>query len=100
LARETKAAQAAAMRKSGDVRDGTGIGKIASSTLPKNNTSGVRGVCWHSRLQKWQARIGFKGTCYPLYTGSDFDAAVAARRAAEAKYFGEYLESIGKKYDI
>ncbi len=47
------------------------------------NTSGVLGVSFHRRFQKWQAQIGRPGPGSHLGYFSLFEEAVAARRAAE-----------------
>ena len=56
----------------------------------KNNTSGATGVSWLAKLNKWQAYITFNHKCKYLGIYTNFDDAVAARKAAEEKYFGEY----------
>lgn len=32
-----------------------------NARIQKNNTSGVKGITWHKRLRRWQARIQFNG---------------------------------------
>lgn len=54
------------------------------------NTSGVPGVGWHKRHRKWRTHIRVYGKQTHLGYFTDFDDAVAARKAAEAKYFGEF----------
>ena len=54
------------------------------------NTSGVPGVTWNKRLQKWRAFIRSGGEATHLGLFVEFEDAVAARRAAEVKYFGEF----------
>lgn len=49
------------------------------------NKSGVTGVCWAKRQQKYLAYIGSKSDRKHLGTFSDINAAVAARKAAEIK---------------
>lgn len=49
------------------------------------NTSGITGVCWVKRQQKYLAYIGSYSDRKYLGTFADLDAAVAARRAAEIK---------------
>lgn len=49
-----------------------------------NNASGVMGVSWHSPSKKWLAQIGASGRLKHLGYFTDFDVAVAARKAAEA----------------
>lgn len=55
-----------------------------------NNTSGITGVSWITRLNKWQAYITFNKKRKYLGVYQNFDDAVAARKEAEEKYFGEY----------
>jgi|SRR5215471_5822314 len=51
-----------------------------------NNTSGVKGVNWHKRINRWTAYYS-KNKCR-IHLGSflTFEEAVAARRKAEEKY--------------
>lgn len=49
----------------------------------RNNTSGVTGVSWHTRGRVWCASIRTDGRQKHLGQFSDFDTAVAARKAAE-----------------
>jgi hypothetical protein len=57
---------------------------------PSDNTSGVIGVAWITRLSKWRASIGvlIAGRTKTIYLGvfDSFEDAVAARKAAEIKY--------------
>lgn len=55
-----------------------------------NNTSGTPGVDWFAPLQKWRARIKVNGKQIHLGYFDKYDDAVAARRAAEARYFGAF----------
>ena len=64
--------------------------------IPKNNTSGVRGVSWHERKQKWIAQIGVDGKLIYLGIFSNKEDAVIARKQAEEKYFGEFNFKIKK----
>lgn len=50
---------------------------------PENNTSGVKGVCFHKSRQKWRPKIASFGKEYHLGYYSDFTEAVAHRLAAE-----------------
>lgn len=38
--------------------EGTFVEAIETRTTPRNNTSGVRGVSWDQRSQRWVARSG------------------------------------------
>ena len=44
-------------------------------------------------MSKWQARIIFQGKTISLGYHDDIADAAAARKEAEQKYFGTYLES-------
>lgn len=58
----------------------------------KNNTSGYTGVrlTKYKENYKWQAYIQYKNTFMSLGVYKDIKEAVAARREAEQKYFGEW----------
>lgn len=58
--------------------------------LQSNNTSGVAGVFFHKRDNKWGAKITVRENVIWLGSFDNFDDAVAARKLAEEKYFGEY----------
>ena len=53
---------------------------------PTHNTSGVIGVHWVTREKRWRARIKISGRQKDLGLFTDFDEAVAARKAAEVQY--------------
>lgn len=58
--------------------------------LSVNNTSGIKGVCWHKARQKWQARIMVNGKTKHLgYFISLADAREAYDKAAK-KYHGAF----------
>lgn len=52
----------------------------------KNNTSGVTGVSWHKRGRVWCATIRINQKQRHLGQFSNFDQAVAARKAAETEF--------------
>ena len=54
------------------------------------NISGMVGVNWDEKMKKWHARINVNKETIQLGYYEDFDDAVAARKIAEEKYFGEY----------
>lgn len=58
--------------------------------LQSNNTSGVTGVSWYHKTNKWRAHIMINKKFISLGLFEDFDDAVKARKEAEEKYFGEY----------
>jgi hypothetical protein len=52
--------------------------------LRPNNKTGVAGVHWNTRDQRWVVRCFINGQRYTLGYYRDFDKAVEGRRAAEA----------------
>lgn len=59
-----------------------------NSKPSKNNVSGATGVIKHQN--KWEAYIRYQWERIYLGVFDTFDEAVAARRKAEEKYFGEF----------
>lgn len=58
--------------------------------LQSNNTSGVAGVGWYSKTNKWRAYIMIDRKFIHLGLFDSFEDAVKARKEAEEKYFGEF----------
>jgi len=54
--------------------------------IPINNTSGVIGVSWKSKINKWQASIRILGVDKYLGVFSDKGAAIKKRKEAEQLY--------------
>lgn len=66
------------MQKKTILVDGTSINDLRSNVLPKNNTSGYRGVSWNSGVQKYQAQITFKRKGHHLgYSRTAEEASMA-----------------------
>lgn len=63
---------------------------MINSVIRSSNTSGVTGVTYHKPSDGWISRISMDGKCYYLGYYKSFSDAVAARKAAEEKYFGPY----------
>lgn len=73
--------------------DGTQITKLRDMTPPVNNTTGVRGVRYNKRDNKWYAYLKFKGKEMHLGSYSNMASAVRARKEAEEEYYGTFLAS-------
>jgi len=58
--------------------------------LRSHNTSGVTGVNWSNKREKWQSQIGINRKIIFLGYFDDFDEAVQIRKEAEIKYHKEY----------
>lgn len=73
-----------------NLREATKSQNAMNCKKHSNNTSGVTGVDWHKRSQKWRARISIDGKLIHLGLFKHKKDAIMARRKAEIKYFGEY----------
>lgn len=60
-----------------------------NQSLGKNNTSGVTGVSWDKKNKKWEVNIMVRRKNKKIGRFKDLSDAIAARVAAEIKYFGE-----------
>jgi len=69
-----------------NLRVTTHLGNVRNQKLNVANTSGVSGVVWHARDQRWFARIGNGKEVIHLGSYVRFEDAVARRRRAEVKY--------------
>lgn len=74
--------------------EGTSVIRLEQATdrLIATNRSGHNGVYWNRKTQKWAAQIGFKGKTYYLGTYHKLEDAVKARRKAEDRLYGEFLQ--------
>lgn len=70
--------------------------------IRKDNTSGISGVNYHIRKNKWVARINIDGKRTIIYSGDSFEEAVKNRLQAEKKYYGEFApqKHLYKEYGI
>lgn len=81
-----------------DIVGGTRLSQI-NKKLNKNNTSGVTGVGFNKRRNKWYASIRFRGENYWLGNYDKREDAVNARKEAEDKLYGDFLEWLKTKQD-
>lgn len=72
------------------VMDGTNARNLTSK-IPKNNTSGIKGVGWDKNRHKWVAQIGFQGKNYFLGRYNNKQDAIDVRKAAEKAIFEDFL---------
>lgn len=78
------------------------IPNVPKIKMKSNNTSGVIGVSWEKRREKWQVHISFNGKQYNLGSFKDKDDAIRTRLEAEFKYFGNLApqKDLFIKYNI
>ncbi|MDO4811323.1 MAG: hypothetical protein Q3985_05185 [Eubacteriales bacterium] len=72
---------------------GTQLSRIKNMNAPSTNTSGVRGVYYDKKSNKWRARLKFKGKNMNFGSYEKFEDAVAARKKAEEEYFQTALDT-------
>jgi len=66
------------------------IDNAKNCTKQINNTTGITGVLWDKRYQKWKSIIGINNKQIHLGYYDDKNDAIKVRKEAEVKYFGEY----------
>ena len=76
--------------KKSNLRVCTNQENCMNCSLPKNNTSGVTGVKWHSRDNVWESCITVNYKRIYLGRYDKFEDAVKSRKEAEEKYFGKF----------
>ena len=78
--------------------DGTCVEMLECRKLRSDNTSGYTGVQWNKRKGKWHALITFKGKNYHLGYFDKIEDAAEARKEAEDRIFGEFLDWYYEQY--
>jgi HNH endonuclease len=75
-----------------NLRDGTQSQNLMNQKMRSNNTSGVTGVYWNEKKQRWGAYITSKehGKRKNLGHFADFEKACQVRWDAEDQYHGEF----------
>ena len=76
-----------------NLRQTTHRGNAINTGLRSTNTSGVKGVFWDKVLGMWRAQITQYGRQIYLGSFTDFDGAVASRKAAELLYHGSFTHN-------
>ena len=74
-----------------NLRPATHSENSTNCSLQKNNTSGVKGVFWHKRMQKWQVQINVKGKRIHIGSFDTIEEATRARLAKAKELHGEFF---------
>ncbi len=95
--RELNRQQAREMQKKQNRDPETGMSPgtlrgLMQGKTARNNTSGVRGVTWHSVRKKWQARIFSHGKCVWVKYYDDIGKARTERQEKLIELYGEQEE--------
>ena len=80
------------------IEDNKQVFSMVSKTKSKNNTSGVRGVSFNKTEGKWTAYIGFQRKLIYLGRYSKMEDAIAARKDAEEKIYGGFIEEFKEEH--
>ncbi|WP_143316850.1 AP2 domain-containing protein [Clostridium sp. HBUAS56017] len=78
--------------------EGTNIPIISRNKLQSNNKSGCTGVRWDKTRKKWISNITFRKKVYYLGRHIKREDAIKARKQAEEKLFGEFLDWYNNVY--
>lgn len=74
-----------------NLRPATQQQNCRNRSVRSDSASGVSGVNWHAKQNRWHAQIQVdKGKRLHLGSFTSFEKAAEARRAAELRYFGEF----------
>lgn len=73
-----------------NLRECTVSQNLANSKIPKNNTSGFKGVTWYKRDKKWKAQIMFRGKHINIGRYKEKNAAAMAYNDKALELFGEF----------
>lgn len=72
--------------------EGTAPCKLDGNKIRSTNTSGVTGVWFDKSRNKWCAEIMFRKKKYSLGRFDEKEEAISARKVAEEKIFGSFLQ--------
>ncbi|MBD1229107.1 HNH endonuclease [Xenorhabdus griffiniae] len=77
-----------------NLREASNTENSWNSKMRKNNSSGIKGVCWCKSKKKWVARIRIDGKRKTLGYFSNIDEARLIMEKARTKYHGEFSRDI------
>lgn len=73
-----------------NLREASWSQQIMNQGMRSNNTSGFKGVIWDRDRNRYAAQLMLNGRNKYLGRFERIEDAIAARKAAEEKYFGEF----------
>ena len=68
-------------------------GNAQNARRRKDNSSGVKNVCWHKRFNKWGVSLSIKGKIRHLGYFKDLELAALVAFEARDKYHGEFART-------
>lgn len=76
-----------------NLRKAPQIDNCKNHKISRANKTGVTGVTWDSQTSQWRAVIAVNYKYLHIGRYDSFEQAVAARKSAEQKYFGEFARA-------
>lgn len=76
-----------------DLRPSNQRQNLGNTGLPKNNTSGVKGIVWHKASGQWLAQIAINRKMKYLGIRRTIEEAAALYEAAAREHFGEFART-------
>jgi hypothetical protein len=78
----------------GNLREASHVQNMANRKRPITNSSGVKGVSWHSSTGRWIARVGANNKRHTVGFFADVQSAEIAIEAARHKLHGEFARAL------
>lgn len=76
-----------------NLRTATRSQNAYNQTVPKNSTTGIKGISWNKREKKWQVSLKINGHKKSFGYYNDIDYAVFINNAMRHKYHKEYYRT-------
>lgn len=73
-----------------NLREANRSQQLCNTKLRKNNSSGIKGVCWDKSKQKWLVRVNKDSKNVYMARFDDLELAELVAIEARAKFHGEY----------
>ena len=70
---------------------------IENNKPPKNNKSGIKGVCWDKSRNKWEVYISIHNKKIHLGRYASLEDAIKARKSAEDEYYKPLIQNKNKE---
>jgi hypothetical protein len=73
-----------------NLREANSSQNMKNQKIPKDNTSGVKNVCWHKKAKKWCVQLRLNGKKFHIGLFQDLELAELIAIEARNKYYGEW----------
>lgn len=77
-----------------NLREATWTQNNQNSKLRVTNTSGSKGVCWDTKVNKWKVRIRFNNTRRTIGYFDDLELADLVAKEAREKHHGQFARHL------